>query len=310
MANRNWTISQIPLLENKSILITGANNGLGFSCAKILASKGAHVIMACRNLDKGIKAQKHIQEKYPKARTELMHIDLSDLSTIKSFSEEFHNRFKQLDVLINNAGILVRPWELTVDSHEKVMASNYLGHYALTGLLLDLLIKTPGSRVVSVSSLVHQQGEINEESVNIQNEDFYNKTRPYSNSKLALMLFANTLQDQFEKHKIDSISLAAHPGASITGIVELYISTFLFKLIYPLAKKVIQGPDKGSRAIIRAATDPSVQGGEYYGPRGLFELWGAPVLVKSSPKASDQAMKDFLWKKSEQLTGVKFDFNL
>lgn len=308
MKNRKWAVSQIPSLKGKTILITGANSGLGYACAELIASKGAKLIMACRNREKGIEAQRKIQKKFKETNIEVMQLDMADLSSICLFAEEFHNKHNRLDILINNAGIMITPWELTIDGIEKIMATNYFGHYALTGHLLDLIIQTPSSRIVSVSSLIHGNGKISHESINHKNKSTYSAGKTYSNSKLALLLFSKTLQMHFDQHNIKSISVAAHPGASITNLVIKYVGKLLFKIIYPLAIHVIQSPEKGARSILRAAVDNQVKGGEYYGPCGLFGMWGEPCISEPNSKSNDKKLMAFLWKESEKITGVRYVF--
>ena len=304
MANSNWTSANIPDQTGKSILITGANSGLGLEAAAVLSQKGANVIMAVRNLDKGKEAVAHIKNINPTAKLDLMQLDLGDLDSIKRFSDAFHAKYQKLNVLINNAGIMAPPKrETTKQGFEIQFGTNHLGHFALTGLLLDVIKKTPGAVVATQSSLVHKQSKgIRFDDLNW--EKSYSKWQAYAQSKLANLLFGYELDRRFKANKTDAISTVAHPGYTETNLQNL--SGFMVSVI--ANKLLAQKVDIGTLPILRAATDKDLKGGEFTGPTKFMEMHGYPELVKSSAVSYDAAMAKKLWDVSEKLTGVRYSF--
>lgn len=307
MAIRNWTADEIPSQQGKTILITGANSGLGLEATKVLSSKGAHVVMTARNLKSGNEAISLIKKENANAKLDLMRLDLSDFASIHKFSEEFHKKYKQLDVLINNAGVMfpVRR-ELTKQKFEVQFGTNHLGHFLLTGLLLGLLKSTPNSRIAIQSSGQHK-AKMGKPDIHFDDLNFdkgYNKYIAYSQSKLANLLFAYELDRQLKSNKIDITVVAAHPGYTKTNLTRhtgFFVQAIITNI---LAQKV----EIGTLPILRAATDPSVKGGEYFGPTKLNEMHGYPELVKSSDKSYDKELAGKLWKVSEKLTQINYNF--
>lgn len=304
MSKTQWTTNNIPDLTGKTIIITGGNSGLGFEAVKAFAEKGASVSMACRTVSKGELAKKIIVDKNPKADITVLELDLEDLNSIKSFATKFVQSQKRLDVLLNNAGIMMVPYGLTKDGFEKQIGTNHLGHFALTGLLLDLLKKTPGSRVVNVSSMAHKTGEMNYDNLLYTNGLDYSPIKAYSRSKLANLLFTYELQRFFETNKIDCISVAAHPGVSDTNLFDHAAPKWVMNLLRPLFSFMIQPAAMGTLPELRASVDDSVKGGEYYGPDGKREMKGYPVLVTSTPASYDKESAKKLWENSEKLTKI------
>ncbi|SFD57280.1 NAD(P)-dependent dehydrogenase, short-chain alcohol dehydrogenase family [Chitinophaga sp. CF118] len=308
MTTQNWTADNIPSQQGKTILITGANSGLGFEASKVLSGKGAHVVMTTRNLKSGNEAISLIKKENANAKLDLMQLDLSDFASIHKFSQEFHQKYKQLDVLINNAGVMFPvKRELTKQKFEVQFGTNHLGHFLLTGLLLDLLKSTPNSRIAIQSSGQHK-AKMGKPDIHFDDLNFdkgYNKFIAYSQSKLANLLFAYELDRQLKANKIDITVVAAHPGYTKTNLTRhtgFFVQAIITNI---LAQKV----EIGTLPILRAATDPSVKGGEYFGPTKMNEMRGYPELVKSSDKSYDKELAGKLWKVSEKLAQINYEFN-
>jgi NAD(P)-dependent dehydrogenase (short-subunit alcohol dehydrogenase family) len=224
----NWTAENIPDLTGKVAIVTGANSGIGCEMARALARKAATVILACRSQEKGVAAVEQIGREYPAAKAELMQLDLSDLASVRRFAGDFTGRYDRLDILINNAGIMMTPFGHTADGFELQFGTNHLGHFALTGLLLDLILHTHRARVVTVSSSGHRFGKIDFDNLNA--EQVYSRTAAYGQSKLANLLFTYELQKRFKVAGVDSIAAAAHPGWTATN---LQAHTWFFRLLNP-----------------------------------------------------------------------------
>lgn len=307
MATKNWTADEIPSQKGKIILITGANSGLGLEATKVLSSKGAHVVMTARNLKSGDEAISLIKKENASAKLDLMRLDLSDFASIHQFSEEFHKKYKQLDVLINNAGVMFpAKRELTKQKFEVQFGTNHLGHFLLTGLLLDILKNTPSSRIAIQSSGQHK-AKMGKPDIYFDDLNFdkgYNKYVAYTQSKLANLLFAYELDRQLKANKIDITVVAAHPGYTKTNLVRH--SGFFVQAI--ITNILAQSVEIGTLPILRAATDTSVTGGEYFGPTKMNEMRGYPELVKSSDKSYDKELAGKLWKVSEKLTQIIYNF--
>lgn len=307
MKNVNWTAENIPPQNGKTILITGANSGLGFEATKVLSKKEAHIIMTARNLQKGNEALEAIKKENPSAKLHLMQLDLADFNSIREFSDEFHSKYSKLDVLINNAGVMNPPKrEVTKQNFEVQFGTNHLGHFLLTGLLLDILKNTPNSRVSVQSSIVHKtesmKPDIHFDDLNF--EKSYNRDQAYAQSKLANLLFAYELDRRLKTNNINTIVTAAHPGYTKTNLQAN--SGFLMSVI--LNNILAQNVKIGTLPILRAATEENVMGGEYFGPTKMMELKGYPELVKSSDKSYNKDLAKKLWEVSEKLTNLKYQF--
>jgi NAD(P)-dependent dehydrogenase (short-subunit alcohol dehydrogenase family) len=306
MEKEKWTLQNMPDLTGKVIIVTGGNSGLGYSSVAAFASKGAEVILACRSLERGEAAKNEIITNHKGAKLKVMQLDLMDLKSVNLFVTNFKQEYTKLDVLLNNAGIMSVPYGLTADGFEKQLGTNHLGHFALTELLMDIISKTPRSRVVNVSSIAHKSGEMDYNNLQFENGNGYTPMKAYSKSKLANLLFTYELQRYFEANKIDSIAVAAHPGVSNTHLGDHMKNKFIYKLVVPLINALIQKPEIGSLAQIRAAVDDKVSGSDYYGAKGLFEMWGYPVIVKSAASSHNKESAKKLWQESEKLTGVNY----
>nr|WP_090338654.1 SDR family NAD(P)-dependent oxidoreductase [Mycolicibacterium malmesburyense]CRL66611.1 short chain dehydrogenase [Mycolicibacterium malmesburyense] len=298
----NWTAADIPDQSGRTAIVTGANSGLGYDTAAALAAKGARVVLAVRNLDKGNEAVDRIKKSAPNAVVSLAELDLSSLGNVRRAADELRAAHPRIDLLINNAGVMYLPnRETTEEGFEMQFGTNHLGHFALTGLLLDNLLSVEGSRVVTVSSVGHRiMARIRFEDPHF--ETGYNRVRAYGQSKLANLMFTYELQRRLAAKGAETIAAAAHPGFSDTELMR-YIPVFVPDLVW---KIFTQPADKGALPTLRAATDPGVQGGQYYGPDGIGEVKGSPKLVASSAQSHDEDIQRRLWTMSEELTGVTF----
>ncbi len=302
--NRKWSVSDIPDQSGRTVVVTGANTGIGYHTAAELAFRGAHVVLAVRNLEKGNTALARIIAVKPDADITLQELDLGSLASIRRAAQALRASYPRIDLLINNAGVMWTPKQVTEDGFELQFGTNHLGHFALTGLLLDHLLAVRGSRVVTVSSLGHRlRAAIHFDD--LQWERSYSRVGAYGQSKLANLLFTYELQRRLADAAAPTLAVAAHPGGSNTDL-----SRNLPGIVQPikavLAPLLFQGPQSGAWPTLRAATDPTVEGGQYYGPDGLGEQRGRPKLVQSSAQSHDAELQRRLWDVSEELTGVKF----
>jgi len=301
-----WTTADMPEMSGKVIIVTGGNSGVGYEAAKEFARKGAQTILACRNMDKAQAALAMIKAEIPAAAAEIMELDLASLASVQQFAADFKAEYERLDVLVNNAGIMMVPYQTTEDGFESQFATNHLGHFALTGLLSDLLLKTPGSRVVNISSIGHRSGTMDFGNLMYEGGLDYDAQAAYSRSKLANILFTNELQRRYEAAGADAIAVAAHPGLSFTNLSSHMYDRWYYSIAIPLSKLYLQSAAMGALPTLRAAADPNVQGGEYYGPDGRGERRGYPVIVQASDACHNLADARQLWQDSEELTGVSF----
>jgi NAD(P)-dependent dehydrogenase (short-subunit alcohol dehydrogenase family) len=297
-----WTTADIPDQTGRVAVITGANTGLGYETALALAEHGAHVVLAVRNLDKGKDAAARITARSPHAEVALQELDLTSLESVRAAARQLRSDHDHIDLLINNAGVMYTPKSTTKDGFELQFGTNHLGHFAFTGLLLDRLLPVAGSRVVTVSSVGHRiLADIHFDD--LQWEHRYNRVAAYGQAKLANLLFTYELQRRLASHGT-TIAAAAHPGGS---------STELMRNLPPLVARVsavieplFQDPAMGALPSLRAATDPAVLGGQYFGPDGFAQTRGYPKLVASSRKSHDVDLQRRLWTVSEELTGVVY----
>ncbi|MCZ2831002.1 SDR family NAD(P)-dependent oxidoreductase [Modestobacter sp. VKM Ac-2986] len=297
--NTHWTANDVPDQQGRVAVVTGANTGLGFETAKVLAGRGATVVLAVRDVDKGAQAAARMA-----GDVTVQRLDLTSLDSVRSAADQLHRTHPRIDLLINNAGVMYTPKQTTQDGFERQFGTNHLGHFALTGLLLDLLLPVPGSRVVTVSSTGHRiRAAVHFED--LQWERSYSRTGAYGQSKLANLMFTYELQRRLAAHGTTTLAAAAHPGVSNTELVR-NSPTLLRAPLERLAPLLTQPAAMGALPTLRAATDPAVLGGQYYGPSGLGEVRGHPRLVTSSPASYDLAVQRRLWDVSEGLTGVTF----
>jgi NAD(P)-dependent dehydrogenase (short-subunit alcohol dehydrogenase family) len=301
--SRKWTAEDVPDQSGRIAVVTGANSGLGYDTAAVLAGRGAHVVLAVRNLDKGREAADRIKAASPNAVVALQELDLSSLDSVRKAADDLRAAHPRIDLLINNAGLMYVPTrETTKDGFEMQFGTNHLGHFALTGLLLDRLLPVEGSRVVTVSSLGHRiRAAIHFDD--LQWERSYSRVGAYGQAKLANLLFTYELQRRLAAGNT-TVAVAAHPGGSKTELTRNMprLVAMATRLVEPL----FQDADLGALPQLRAATDPDVQGGQYFGPDGFQETRGYPKVVASSAQSHDVALQRRLWAVSEELTGVVY----
>ena len=303
-----WTAADIPDQSGRIAVVTGANTGLGYWTAEMLADKGTHVVLAVRNLDKGKDAVDRITAKNPKADVALQQLDLTSLDAIRTASDELKKAYERIDLLINNAGVMYTDKATTKDGFELQFGTNHLGHFALTGLLLDRLLPVAGSRVVTVKSVGHRiLAKIHFDD--LQAERSYNRVAAYGQSKLANLMFTYELQRRLDAAKEQTIALAAHPGTARTDLtrhMSALSNAAMGPRFAPLTARFVQNAAMGALPILRAATDPAAVGGTYYGPDGFGQLTGYPVVVTSTTRSHNRQAQRRLWVESEQLTGITY----
>jgi protochlorophyllide reductase len=302
-----WTAADVPSLAGRVAVVTGGNAGIGLETARVLAERGGTVVLACRDERKATEAASQIRATAPDADVRPVHLDLASLGSVRQAADEILASCPRLDLLINNAGVMYVPFQRTEDGFELTLGTNHLGHFALTGLLLPRLLATPGSRVVTVSSVAHRYGQMHFDDLMMTSN--YQPDPAYGQSKLANLLFSYALGDRLTAAGAGTASLAAHPGVVLTdlwrtspGWQRALISPRLRLINFWVAQPVSQG----ALPTLRAATDPAAHGGEFYGPGGFHEYTGSPVRVESTAASHDPAAQQRLWDISEQLTGVRY----
>ncbi len=309
MTNK-WTQNDIPDQQGRLAIVTGGNSGIGYEAALALAGRNAQVILAVRSVDKGDEAASQIRQLYPQSQVTVMALDLSDLKSVRAFAESFLASHDRLDILINNAGVMALPPRKTVDGFEMQFGTNHLGHFALTGLLLPALKKTPGTRVVTVSSGVHVSGDIHFDD--LQWEKKYDPWGAYAQSKLANLLFAYELQRRLAAAGIGTLSVGCHPGYAATNLQsagpQMEGSAFKLWMMKISNFLLAQGQDMGALPTLFAATATEVNGCDYIGPTGMGGARGYPDKVKSNDKSYNETLAKRLWTVSEELTGVVYSF--
>jgi len=309
--NKKWTQNDIPDQTGKRVLITGANSGIGLYTAMELAGKGARVILACRNEGKALQAMALIRRQHPKASLHFLQLNLGSLASVNTMAKMFLEQYDRLDILINNAGVMWLPQGKTEDGFETQIGINHLGHFALTGLLLPALIKQPGSRVITVSSIAHRAGNLNFDDLFFEQRP-YGKHKAYGQSKLANLVFARELERRLNAAGSQTLSVAVHPGVSNTNLAiprnddkGAFLVAGLASIISPL---IGQSPLKGALPTLYAATAEGVRGGDYLGPDGFYEAYGYPAAASSTRRSRNPEIARKLWDMSEQLTNVVYPF--
>jgi NAD(P)-dependent dehydrogenase (short-subunit alcohol dehydrogenase family) len=300
-----WTADDLPDQRGRLAVVTGANTGLGFETARILAARGASVVLAVRDMDKGKHAAARIAETVPGANVTVQRLDLTSLESVREAATELRATHPRIDLLINNAGVMFTPKRTTLDGFELQFGTNHLGHFALTGLLLERMLPVPGSRVVTVSSIGHRV-RAGIDFADLQGERSYSRVAAYGQSKLANLMFTYELQRRLSGTGTGTgIAVAAHPGAANTELVR-NLPAALRAIARVVTRLAAQSAAMGALPTLRAATDPGVRGGHYYGPGGFQQTRGYPTLVESSEQSHDEAGARRLWSVSEELTGITF----
>jgi NAD(P)-dependent dehydrogenase (short-subunit alcohol dehydrogenase family) len=302
--NTRWTEADVPGQQGRTAVITGANSGLGLAAARALAAHGATVVLACRDTGRAGEAAARIQAEVAGAAVRTLPLDLASLDSVRAAAAQLRTGYPPIDLLINNAGVMMPPLGHTADGFELQFGVNHLGHFALTGLILGRLLAAPGSRVITVSSNGHRAGRIDFADPNFEHHR-YLRMRAYGQSKLANLMFTYELQRRLTAAGAATIAVAAHPGSAATSL-ERHLPGWM-----QAGSRVVphQGAAAGALPLLRAATDPAVRGGEYYGPGGWAEFTGYPVRVRSSARSHDTAAQRRLWELSGHLTGVSYDLS-
>jgi len=303
MINSEWTLRDIPDQSGRVVVVTGANSGTGFEAARVLASRGATVVLACRNAMKADEAARRIQLTHRGSQVEVQSLDLGSLKSVREAAATILERHDRLDLLINNAGVMVPPYGKTEDGFEIQIGTNHFGPYVFTGLLLDRLRTTPGSRIVTMSSGAHRMGRIHFEDLHFERS--YRAWAAYAQSKLANLLFTYELQRRLKAAGSGTLAVAAHPGWARTELQRHagWISWLKATGVEALLSQDALG---GALPLLRAATDPAVAGGDYFGPSGFQEMKGAPVRVQSTPRSQEVDLQQRMWECSELSTGFAY----
>jgi len=295
--SKSWTAKDIPDQTDRVAIVTGANSGIGLETARELCRKGATVALACRSEERANEALADIRAEIPHAKVEFLRLDLADLEQVREFAGVVSERFDRLDLLINNAGVMIPPESKTTQGFELQFGVNHLGHFALTGLLIDLLLSTGGARVVNVSSMAHRFGTMKFEDLDFRKRS-YNASAAYGQSKLANLLFTSELARRLDAAGADLTATAAHPGWTQTNLQK---HSGVFRILNPIFG--MQSPT-GALPTLRAATDPGARPDEYFGPNGLFEMRGLPDRAARSKASHSRSDAARLWEISEERTGV------
>lgn len=300
---------EIPTQDGRIAVVTGANSGLGLETARSLARCGAHVVLACRDTERARGAEQEIARTAGRGdAVSTLPLDLASLASVRAFVDSFCARHPSLDLLVLNAGVMAIPERRTADGFEMQLGTNHLGHFALGGLLLDRLLATPGSRVVTVSSSAHRIGRIDFED--LQSQRRYGPWRAYGQSKLANLLYTFELQRRLAGKGAQTIAVAAHPGYAATQLQERgpreRNATVMTRLVQIGNRILAQSAALGALPTLYAATAADVRGGDYFGPSSGFEMWGEPKRVRSTARARDEQVARRLWTVSEELTGVRY----
>lgn len=300
MAGRSWTVADIPDQRGRTALVTGASNGIGFGAALELARAGAHVILVARDEGRGQAALARIREQLPGCDIELRLCDLGDLDAVARLADGLVAERAPLDLLINNAGVMMVPPQPTAQGHERHFGVNYLSHFALTMRLLPLMRDRTDARVVNITSLAHRVGVVDVDRLDGRGK------RPfalYARSKMAMALFGLELDRRLKAIGSPIKSVLAHPGFAGTNLAQGMapgLTRIWMTFVFPFGQDVVAG----ARPTLRAATAPDVAGSDYYGPGGLGELKGEPRKVRLTWRAHDEANARKLWDASERLTGL------
>lgn len=296
--------------KNKTVVITGANSGIGFYVALQLASQGANIVMACRNSDKARYAQQELLDRVPGANIDILIVDVSEPESIAEFTQNFAKQIGCLDILINNAGVVAPKLSHNSAGYELHLATNYLGTFALTGSLLPYFRKHEHSRIVNVGSVAHRFGRFDFDDMNWQQQKF-NHWKAYARSKIAIAGFTLELNRRLQQHRSNIVSVGAHPGLAATDIgqktgVTTARNRFVRWYQDKMVAWVVANPADGALPIVHAAMGESVQGGSYYGPNGWFEIKGKPAKARINTQACEAEFGRQLWAVSESMTGIRY----
>jgi NAD(P)-dependent dehydrogenase (short-subunit alcohol dehydrogenase family) len=298
---KKWTLEQMPSLKGRIIIVTGANSGIGFETAKVLASKGAQVILACRNHQKGIEAKKRII-----GLVEYINLDLTNFNNIKKFCQTIHQKYEKVDILVNNAGVMFPPFTKTKENLELTFATNYIGYYLLSLQLLPMMKAVQGSRIVNVSSIAQYRiNDINWESLN--SKKLYRKQEVYALSNLFRIMFTLDLETRLREKKLKTVAISCHPGVALTNLTrhlpKFIGNSLLTKIVFNL---FFQSPYEAAKPLLMASTEKNLQGGDFIGLDTRNQFKGNPVVVDPNPLVFNEKLRKILWKKAVDMTGIDF----
>ncbi len=304
----SFDVGALPDQRGRTAIVTGGNGGIGLEAARMLAAKGARIVVGCRNAEKAKGAVDAIGNAVPGAEVEVLSLDLASLASVRAFAAAYRAKHARLDLLVNNAGVMAIPRRDTADGFEMQLGTNHLGHFALTGLLLDLVLATPGARIVNVSSSAHRAGKLNFDD--LQSRRSYARWGAYGQSKLANLLFTFELARRLEQRQLTQICVACHPGWAATDLQFVGArmdGSRLFALASSIGNHLLaQSAEDGAKPTVQAAIGPDVKSGDYWGPDGFGELWGDPKRVGCSARARSTEDALRLFEVSEELTGVRY----
>jgi len=299
MSKQKWDSNNVPDQKERVAIVTGSSSGIGYETAHVLASKNATVIIAVRNLEKGNAAADKIRSEHKNADVKVMELDLANLESVRNFGSVFKGNYIRLDLLINNAGVMMPPYSKTADGFELQFGTNHFGHFTLTGLLIDLILKTENSRIVNVSSAAHKSGKIDFSDLNWEKRK-YKKMQSYGDSKIANLYFSYELQRRLNRAGSNTIAVASHPGWTATEL-QRHVGFVNF-----LNRFFAQDIEMGALPTLYAATALDVKSGDYYGPSGWQEMKGYPKKIGSNELSHDTEIAEKLWAVSEEITGIRY----
>lgn len=299
MKKEKWNSGNIPDLTGKTAIVTGSNSGIGFEAAKVLAEKNAEVIIAVRSVPKGDYAASEIKTDFPNAKLSVLKLDLSSLESVKSFTDKIKKVYNKIDLLINNAGVMVPPYTKTNEGFELQFGTNHLGHFVLTAGLFDLIKNSSEGKIVNVSSSAHKFGKIDFEDLNWEKRK-YKEWRAYGDSKIANLYFTYELSRRLTKAGSKVKVTSCHPGWTATNLQKNSGPARFFNPIFA------QEPAMGALPTLRAALDENIQSGTFYGPGGFMKMKGYPVIEESNKLSQDREIAAKLWNVSEEMTKTKF----
>jgi len=296
-------VADVPDQSGRVAVVTGANSGIGFEAAAVLARRGAHTVLACRDAGRAEAALTRLSAAVPEANVSVVRLYLASLAAVRTAADRILATHDRIDLLINNAGLMWPPYGKTADGFELQFGTNHLGHFAFTGLVLEAMLPVPGSRVVTVSSTGHRAGRI--DFADLQSERHYGRMAAYAQSKLANLMFTYELQRRLHAAGAPTAALAAHPGVAFTELTRSLPG--VIQAAYPaIGGLFTQSAAMGALPTLRAATDPAAEGGEYYGPGGLAQVKGYPVRVSPAARSRNESARRRLWAESERLTSVTY----
>ncbi|MFW6365972.1 MAG: oxidoreductase [Spirochaetota bacterium] len=304
---KNWNRKDMPDQSGKTVLVTGANAGVGYNLMIAFVQKGARVIMACRNMKKAESARADVLKLYPNAEIDIVMCDLGNLDSVRRCAETLLETYSRIDIYMCNAGIMAPPLSRTENGFEMQMGVNHFGHFALLGRLMPLIKRSPGGRIVTTSSFAEKLGTMNIDTTVTENN--YNKWICYGDSKLAVIMLAFSLDEKLRKNGIDAVALSAHPGVAKSHLRKTQPQeslSLLDRMIISLYNAMAMPTERGALPLLYAATDPDARGGQYIGVTGPFEMRGKPKIVKAQKRAYDKTLRERLWEHSENRTGVSF----